>query len=164
MKLFPLLLIAMIGSSSSVAAQDGVPELVLLACRSATGEDFTIELFGETSFGPMHCVKGLMIVDMTPCAPDGGWGLSYPTGRASIAEVTQMWAIAADHFGGKFTAILGPEEFTAIASFGQGLEPDLSADSYDMTITLDRSTGDGTYVSGELGTVDFHCEVKPRKF
>ena len=164
MKLFPVLLIAAIGAGSSVVAQDGTPKPVLLDCKSATGEDFTIELFGESAFGRMHCVKGLMIVDMTPCAPDGGWGLSYPTGTAGIAEVTPMWAVAARHFGGKFTATLGPEEFTATASFGEGLEPDLSRGSYDMTIKLDRATGDGTYVSGLLGTVKFHCEVKARKF
>lgn len=145
-------------------AQDGVPKPTLLSCRSDSGEDFTIELFSETSFGAMHCVSGLMIVDMTPCAPDGGWGLSYPTGSAGIADVTSMWAVAADHFGGKFTATLGPTEFTAIASFGTGLEPDLSPGSYDMTISLDRKTGAGTYVSGELGKVEFSCEVSDRKF
>lgn len=164
MKLFLFLFIAAIGVGSTVAAQEVIPKPVLLACKSAKGEDFTIELFRETAYGPMHCIKGLMIVDMTPCAPDGGWGLSYPTGTARIAEVTSMCAIAYRHFGGKFTATLGPEEFTAAASFGVGLEPDLSKGSTDMTVKLDRSTGDGTYVSGSLGTVKFHCEVKARKF
>ena len=145
-------------------AQDGIPEPVLLACKSRVGENFTIELFGESKFGPMHCVKGLWIVDMTPCAPDGGWGLSSPTGRAGIVEVTPMWAVAAGHFAGKFTATLGPEKFTAVASFGEGLEPDLSKGSYDMTISLDRATGHGVYVSGEKGKVEFDCAVKARKF
>ena len=164
MNLLPTCLLALTIGITPAAAQDGTPKPVLLSCQSATGEDFSIELFGESAFGPLHCVSGLMIVDMTPCAPDGGWGLSYPTGRASLAEVTSMWAVASQHFGGKFTATLGPETFSAVASFGDGLEPDLSKGSYDMTLTLDRSTGAGTYVSGELGTVNFQCAVKPRKF
>jgi hypothetical protein len=164
MNLLPRLLWAMTIGIPPAAAQDSVPKPVLLSCQSAAGEDFTIELFAASAFGSMHCVSGLMIVDMTPCAPDGGWGLSYPTGSASIAEVTTMWAVASQHFGGKFTATLGPETFSAAASFGEGLEPDLSKGSYDMTLTLDRSTGAGTYVSGELGKVDFQCAVKPRKF
>ncbi|HQU68369.1 MAG TPA: hypothetical protein PLI43_09225 [Albidovulum sp.] len=164
MQLFTIVLVAAITWTSLAAAQDGVPRPILLSCKSSAGEDFTIELFGESPFGPLHCVQGLMIVDMTPCAPNGGWGLSYPTGSAGLAEVTPMWAVAYKHSGGKFTATLGPEKFTAVAAFGEGLEPDLSNGSYDMTIALNRTTGAGSYESGALGKVKFQCEVKTRKF
>lgn len=140
------------------------PKPMLLTCQSEDDENFTIELFSRTSFGPMHCIKGLLIVDMTPCAPDGGWGLSYPTGRANISETTQLWAIAARHFGGKFTATLGPEEFSATAVWGNGLEPNLENGSYDMTLKLNRINGLGEYISGELGTKRFACEEAKRKF
>ncbi|ETD90667.1 hypothetical protein ACTTAL_10480 [Rhodobacter capsulatus] len=158
------LLLAIVLGACPAAAQTGKPANVLLGCRSATGEDFLIELFRPTQFGPLHCVDGLMIVDMTPCAPDAGWGLSYPTGRASLREVTQMWAIAHRHGGGKFSATLGPDKFVATASFGEGLEADFSKGSYDMTLELDRTTGDGAYTSGALGRVAFHCEIRSRKF
>jgi hypothetical protein len=101
MNLLPSFLLALTIGITPAAAQDGTPKPVLLSCQSATGEDFTIELFGESAFGPLHCVRGLMIVDMIPCAPNGGWGLSYPTGTASLAEVTKMWAVASRHFGGE---------------------------------------------------------------
>ncbi len=164
MKLLPSFLWALMTAVTPAAAQDGTPKPVLLACESAAGENFTIELFSESTFGPLHCVTGLTIVDMTPCAPDKGWGLSYPTGSAGLADVTNSWSVASQHFGGKFTAALGPETFNAIASFGDGLEPDLTKGSYDMTLTLDRSTGAGSYISGELGKVVFQCSIKPRKF
>ena len=145
-------------------AQSGQPQPVLLACHSVTGEDLTIDLFASTPLVAMHCVNGLMIVDMTPCAPDGGWGLSYPTGSAGIADVTTGWQLASQHYGGKLAAQIGPDRFTATAAFGEGLEPALTKGSYDMTISLDRTTGADVYVSGDLGNVSFQCEVKARKF
>jgi hypothetical protein len=33
----------------------------------------------------LNCISGSFISDMTPCAPDGGFGLSYPTGDASLS-------------------------------------------------------------------------------
>ena len=91
-------------------------------------------------------------------------GLSCPTGTAGIAEVTSMWQVATRHHGGKFTATLGPDSFTAVASFGEGLDADLFKGPYDMTIALDRTTGSGAYVSGTAGKVRFQCDVKTRQF
>lgn len=149
-------------SANPLYASD--PEPVLLGCRDEKGEDFTIELFRPSPAGPLHCVSGLLIPDMTPCAPDQGWGLSYPTGAANLASVTTLWAEADRHYGGKFTATLGPKEFSARSMFGEGLEPDTGPDSYDISLTLDRTTGKGSYESGALGRVTFSCDVLERKF
>lgn len=103
-------------------AQEPVSPSTLLKCSGADGSEFFIDLFSQTSFGPMHCIEGLDLADMTPCSPDDGWGLSYPTGTAQIATATQSWKTAYDHFGGKFTASLRSDEFIASAMFGEGLD------------------------------------------
>lgn len=157
-----LLALSAVFAAGPMLAAD--PEPVLLGCKSEKGEDFTIELFSPSPAGPLHCVSGLLIPDMTPCAPDQGWGLSYPTGAANLASVTTLWAEADRHYGGKFTATLGPMEFSARSVFGEGLEPDTGPDSYDISLTLDRTTGKGSYESGALGRVSFSCEVLERKF
>lgn len=163
MKSMTLALIAL-AVCTPVAAQENARPPVLLLCQSDRDEDFSIELFRPTEWGAMHCVSGLLIADMTPCGPDGGWGLSAGTGLAPITEVTSNWQVAGAHYAGKFSAHLGPVEFRATAMHGQGIEPDLSDDSYDMTITLNRLTGLGSYASGALGEVPFDCVVAERKF
>ena len=103
-----------------------------------------------------------MIVDMTPCAPDGGPILSnrdcgHRRGDVDVASCDQTpWR--------KITATLGPDSFTAVASFGEGLDADLFKGPYDMTIALDRTTGSGAYASGTAGKVRFQCDVKTRQF
>ena len=54
MNLLPICLLALTIGITPAAAQDGTPKPVLLSCQSATGEDFSIELFGESDFGPLH--------------------------------------------------------------------------------------------------------------
>lgn len=153
------------GSPAHLAqAQEALSAPVLLECQSAKGESFSIELFSETRWGPMHCVEGLGIMDMTACAPDGGWGLSLPTGQVPIADVTSSWAVATQHMGGKFYARLGPDRFEATATFSESLEADLSAGSGDYVINLNRSDGQGFYATGGGEKVGIECQVTERKF
>src|SRR4051794_35761392 len=48
----------------------------------------------------VSCIEGEFIEDMTPCATNGGFGLSYPTGAASLASIVNRWQDAHGHFGG----------------------------------------------------------------
>lgn len=161
---FIMVLICALFAAEPILAHGQELRPILLSCKSTEGEDFNIDLFSQTEFGPMHCVHGLPIADMTACAPDGGWGLSSGSGLADVSEITSSWSYAYDHSSGKFSAYLGSDQFSAVASFGEGLEVDTSEGSRDMRIVLDRITGHGSYTSAALGSISFDCYVVERKF
>lgn len=48
----------------------------------------------------LSCLEGDFIVDMQPCAPNGGYGLSRPTGSASLYGVVDRWQDLDRHLGG----------------------------------------------------------------
>lgn len=135
-----------------------------LQCTLEQKATFQIVLFKPSDFGPIHCIHGLPIADMTSCSPDGGWGLSYPTGTAGLSETTSSWAIAYEHFGGKFASHLSPDEFVAQATFGLGIEVEPRNGSQDMKLSLNRLTGEGVLLLGSDQPQEFSCEVVERKF
>ncbi|MCE6959348.1 hypothetical protein LAZ40_09820 [Cereibacter sphaeroides] len=48
----------------------------------------------------LSCINGDFVADMTPCAPNGWWSLSSPTGDAGIYKVVNRWQDYGDHMGG----------------------------------------------------------------
>ncbi len=73
----------------------------VIRCASKGKPDVVITLNGERKFKRiLSCISGNFIADMTPCAPDGGFGLSYPTGTASLSGVVDRWQDYGDHIGG----------------------------------------------------------------
>jgi hypothetical protein len=72
----------------------------------------------------VDCLHGDFIVDLTPCAPNGGFGLSAPTGAGDLVEVTQSWQQAADHMGGVVGHFISADEVYFSTNYG-GDFPDL---------------------------------------
>lgn len=139
-------------------------ECDLVALRGTDeAKSFLVELNKPSTYGLMHCVYDLT-VDMTPCSLDGNWSLSYPTGDASIASINPTMSEAYEHFGGKFYSGLAPLEFRAKAHFGEGLDPVLTEEGYDLDLKIDRRTGKGSLIQrGELGA-EVECHNVDRKF
>lgn len=84
---------------SLVATSPAFARTVIL-CRGA-GQEAVITLEDRKAFGrTLDCVSGPFVADMTPCAPNGEFGLSAPTGSASLVKVVKRWQEYGDHLGG----------------------------------------------------------------
>jgi|SRR5882724_2229385 len=74
---------------------------VLVLCQRPGSPDTVITLEASTQFNrTLDCIAGNFVADMTPCAPNGGYGLSAPTGSANLVGVVDRWQDYSDHSGG----------------------------------------------------------------
>jgi len=88
----------------------------------------------------LNCISGSFVADMTPCAPNGGFGLSYPTGQASLSRVVMRWQDYGDHMGGVVGNHVNGQE---IVFSGGYMSP---GDGYHSgwLFTVDRLSGTAT--------------------
>ena len=148
----------------SVSTVMGAPSFIL--CHAPEKESIVLELdahlFEDIT---LSCVAGgEFVYDMTPCAPDGGYGLSAPTGSAALVEVVYRWQDYGDHMGGVTAFSASPSAYRFEGGF--------MYDSYETAWTLEvsRLTGaatlsivdeDGPFEPGEVG---YSCSAVDRKF
>jgi hypothetical protein len=60
----------------------------------------TIELEAKQKFGvTLHCISGDFQQEGETCAPNGGFGLSRPTGTGELAAVAMRWQDYIEHVG-----------------------------------------------------------------
>jgi hypothetical protein len=72
-----------------------------ILCEIAGKPNVVITLGAKRQFGRMlNCISGDFIVDLTPCAPNQGFGLSAGTGSAALVAVVNRWQDYATHLGG----------------------------------------------------------------
>lgn len=72
-----------------------------ILCSHTGRPDVVITLGANKQFGRiLNCISGDFIADMTPCAPDGGYGLSAGTGSAPLIAIVDRWQDYATHTGG----------------------------------------------------------------
>src|SRR3954452_18660606 len=72
-----------------------------ILCQTTGQPNVIITLGSQTKYGRvLNCIAGDFVYDMTPCAPDGGFGISYPTGSAGLAGIVDRWQDYANHLGG----------------------------------------------------------------
>lgn len=78
---------------SAVIATAGSPAAAAeILCSRAGAADVTISLNSRAAFGrELSCIAGDFVEDTTPCAPDGGYGLSAPTGDARLVGLAMDW-------------------------------------------------------------------------
>ena len=134
----------------------------LIECKSDNASPILIELWKPSEVeNLLHCVNGDFIVDMTPCAPDGGWGLSRGTGLADLSEVTSSWQEAHDHTSGKLSAWVGMTSIKFTANHGEGI---VDANSFLWELTLDRVTGEAELKDSMREVRFYSCELVARKF
>lgn len=110
-------------------------------CQAPDKEDIVIEQDAET-FGnhSLTCISGGgFVVDMTACAPDGGFGLSAPTGSANLVEVVMRWQDYGDHSGG----VVAYSESASVMSFHAGFHYPGSGYQDAWRFEVSRLTGKG---------------------
>lgn len=72
-----------------------------ILCQSTGSPDTKITLEESRQFNrTLDCIDGNFVADMTPCAPNGAYGLSAPTGSAELVGVVDRRQDYADHSGG----------------------------------------------------------------
>jgi hypothetical protein len=89
-----------------------------ILCKSPGNHDIEI-ILGETrEFGrTLNCIWGDFIADITPCAPNHGFGLSAPTGSAALVDVVDRRRDYADHIGAVTGNIVSREKITFSGGF-----------------------------------------------
>jgi hypothetical protein len=69
-----------------------------ILCEIAGKPNVVITLGAKRQFGRiLNCISGDFIVDLTPCAPNQGFGLSAGTGSAALVAVVNRWQDYATH-------------------------------------------------------------------
>jgi len=85
----------------------------------------------------VNCISGEFVADMTPCAPNGGYGLSSPTGSASLVRIVDRWQDYGDHFGAVSSHFITEKELHFSGGF---MSPD-GGYVEKWTFTANRLTG-----------------------
>lgn len=83
----------------AIAAPTSKP--VHLLCKGDGHDSIYVHLNSKKQFGHvLSCVSGPFVAGMTPCAPNGGYGLSAPTGSAALVGVAMRRQEYQRHLGG----------------------------------------------------------------
>ena len=124
-------------------------------CKTADPKaDVIIDLSAVWKFGRMlNCIDGDFIVDMTPCAPSGGYGLSSPTGSASLQAVVDRWQDYTNHGGGVVSSFVS----NAKISFTGGHNAPGKDLSQDWEFSVSRLTGIGLLKLAEGRVMKYKC-------
>jgi hypothetical protein len=84
----------------------------IISCNSDGRSPVTIALESKHALGrALSCISGDFIADLTPCAPDGAYALSAPTGDAAITEIVDRWQDYSTHDGGVTNFFSTPTEY-----------------------------------------------------
>lgn len=124
--------------ASLVAASVSAQAADIIRCASPGRSDIIVTM-GERKLGkPVGCIEGDFVMDMTPCAPDHDYGLSYPTGSAGLKNFVYHWQDYGDHFGGVASFDTSPAKIVLSGGFmgSNGFESKYS-------FVMDRTTGVG---------------------
>lgn len=108
-----------------------------LTCTAPRASAVTINLSSQRRFGrPLSCIDADFVADMTPCAPDGSFGLSAPTGAADLVRIVDRWQDYADHTGGVTSHFTTPRQIY----FAGGWNSSESGFQEQWEFTVNRAT------------------------
>ena len=137
----------------------GAPEQILCS-PDKHGSDVIITLDGLEKFGrSLNCISGSFISDMTPCAPNGGYGLSAPTGYGALVGVVDRWQDYSTHFGGVTSNFANSNRIY----FSGGVTSPYSGYREQWTFSVSRLTGSAE-LKQQSGISRYHCRRVVPKF
>lgn len=132
-----------------------------IRCRSGSGADVVTVEIGAARFNQysLNCISGEFVVDMSGCAPDGGYGLHISTGSASLERVVTRWQDYSDHFGGVVSHYITSTEIR----FSGGFTFPSQGYSQDWEFLIDRIAGTGLLKKGRINK-RYSCDIANSRF
>jgi len=145
-----------------LASPIGASSKSLIICHPTKGRgDVIITLDAGKEFGRiLNCVDGDFIVDMTPCAPNAAYGLSYPTGSAKLRQIVDRWQDYMDHHGGVVSSNITESEIR----FSGGFMTMNNGYVDYWSFVANRVTGKGILVRPKIPDVAYECRKADQKF
>lgn len=139
-----------------------------IRCTSADKDVVTITLDSVHKFSSsLNCIAGKFVIDLTPCAPNGGFGLSSRTGIVSLVGVAKRWQDYGSHLGG----VTGNRIDDSTIWFNGGFMVPNRGFHQGWSFSVDRLTGDAVLktfnddlLRTKEGTVSYSCSAAARKF
>ena len=126
-----ILIAAMLGLPRPGAAEE------LIECKNDSMKA-VVSLNSFAKFGRMlSCVRGPFINDLTPCAPNGEFGLSYRKANSTIVDVVSRSQDYSSHVGGVTSHYVNDTEIYFSGGFNS---PDVGYDEA-WSIRIDRLNG-----------------------
>lgn len=124
----------------------------IIRCEAKSVSSVTITLNSTKMQGrSLHCIDGDFISDMTPCAPDGEYTNSYPTGSASISGIVKRWRDV-NQSGGHTYSSISPTKIIFSGGF-------LSIPDELWSFEIDRTSGEGSLlIGGKKKNYNYHCK------
>lgn len=145
-----LFVAACLGQTAIVHAKPTIIE-----CQSPGREHITINLNEKKAFHHvLSCIRGEFVEDMTPCAPNGGFRLSAPTGTAGLTGVVDRWQDYGDHNGGITGHWMNPAQIY----FSGGYNDMDGGYKEKWSLMVNRVSGKGVL------TIQKDNSVEPEKF
>jgi hypothetical protein len=139
-------LIAQYLASALTPASGSAKEQIL--CSHVGDSDIVITLGATRQFNrTLNCIQGNFVVDITPCAPAGAYGLSAPTGSAELVGVVDRWQDYARHNGGVTQHFVNDHEIY----FSGGFTNAGSGYKKSWSFSVSRLTGAATLTEFDLG-------------
>lgn len=131
----------------------------IIDCQSPDADPIRLRLDADTFEGQsLSCIDAPFIADMTPCAPNGGWGLSAPTGTAALVGVVDRWQEYSDHLGG----VIGFWATDTRIHFSGGFNSPGQAMGDPWDFDIDRITGGASLTLSDKAAVAYTCgKVEP---
>ena len=115
------------------------PGQTILCQRAGLADTVKITLGALKQFNRMlDCITGKFVTDMTPCAPNGGYGLSAPTGGADLVGIVDRWQDYAEHLGGVVSHFADGDTIYFAGGFNS---PDNGGLTDKWSFTVNRLTG-----------------------
>lgn len=123
-----------------------------LLCKSDGTDNVYVHLNSEKQFGHiLSCVSGPFIADMTPCAPDGGYGLSAPTRAAALVGVAMRSQDYQRHLGGVTGFNRQGDDMTFTGGF-------MGSNGLQTSWTLKLDPEGNAVVRDKEGSTPYRCE------
>jgi hypothetical protein len=158
-----------------------------ILCSRQSSSDVVITLNARRQFGrTLSCITGNFVADMTPCAPEGAFSLSAPTGATELVGVVDRWQEYLNHDGGVVSYVKSPEQIVFSGGFNWtyndatvnqnrasvGLPPIPDGDKvpegqgYEerWSFTVSRLTGRATLVQTKNPTLVYACNKAAQRF
>jgi hypothetical protein len=135
-----------------------------IECDAPNIHDAVITIDAKEECGrALNCISGEFVSDLTPCAPNGGYGISAGTGSAPLVGIVGRWQDLSNHIGGVTESYVDDTRIY----FWAGFAPDLTE---SWSFTVNRLTGKAqlqwkrdVYDRPINKTITFVCKkTKPR--